>query len=163
MIFTKEMLEHSNIANLPTTNELDCSYMCEGKLNKNFYRCLVDHFSRVELPIYAVYVPLTRIADHNEWNPIKLQGCSCCGNDLRLEALTASEQQEIWIENEKYDCWMPRIVPCEDFEGWECGKIWCHALGVKNVNEYKNKPILSFNEAKELFPDGLNWVHIKIG
>jgi hypothetical protein len=39
--------------------------------------------------------------------------------------------------------------------------LLCH--GVKNINEYKNKPIPTLEEAKELFDNELNWVHIKIG
>jgi hypothetical protein len=87
-----------------------------------------------------------------------------CGKvDLIIACSCTLEQYDIWIENSKDGYWMPKIIPCKELEGMEYNKIYCHALGVKNIKEYIDKPILSFAEAKEMFPDGLNWVHIKLG
>lgn len=163
VIFTKEMLEGLNLKNPPTTNILDFTFMCNGRITKDFYKYIIAHFDSLEMYLYAIFIPTVRVSDHNDWMPIKIEGCTHCGNKLRLEALSSKEQTEIWIKARDYDHWLPPIVPTSELEGNECYKIWCHALGVKDINEYRNKPVPSYSEAKELFPDGLNWVHIKIG
>lgn len=164
MIFTKETLkDYPHLKDIPSTNDWDCSFTCQGKITKDFYKYVVEYFSMCEMSIYAIYVPLTRIADHNDWNLIKIQGCTHCGNDLRLEVLESIHQTELWIKNKKYNHWIPPIVPTKELEGNEYSNIVCHALGVNDIDNYKNKPVPFYDEAKGLFPDGLNWVHIKIG
>lgn len=154
MKFTKEIYEGTNIYNGPTCNEL-IVIPFDGRISRLMYEVLLNHFSILNLVTYVIYVPSSRIYDHYSWEPIRIQEEN---NQFTLNT-NSKLNFKICINDIE---WNPKIIPTQ-IEGEICDKIWCHAIGVNNIADYKDKPIPSYEKAKELFPEGLNWVHIKIG
>jgi hypothetical protein len=164
MIFNKEIFEKANLSHLndlPTTNYYDTSCICQGKINLELYKIIGEYYSHLHMNTYVIYIPVARLLDHQEWFPLNFEGCIKCGEGFKLrDLISIDDKLELVIKRTGET--VP-IIPTIELSGINYGQIFCHALGVNDINEYKNKPIPSYSEAKELFPEGLNWMHIKIG
>jgi hypothetical protein len=154
MIFTKETFKGFNIINPPTCNELIVMPF-DGRINRLMYEVILEHFSRLDLITYVIYVPTSRIHDHYFWEPVRINEYN---NNFELNT-NSKFNFKLVVDDVN---WNPRIIPTQ-IEGEICNQIWCHAIGVSNIDKYKYEKIPSYEKAKEIFPEGLNWVHVKIG
>jgi hypothetical protein len=112
-----------------------------------------------------VFIPALRATDFSQWIPTDIEGYENCyeyGADIKLSTISTKDNIRLMVE--KYD-WSPKIIFESSLEGLNTGKIICHVLAIdnKDINKYKNKTINSYQEALQLFSDGINWAHIKIG
>jgi hypothetical protein len=126
-----------------STNDLDLSCECQGRVTDYVFRTTLEHYARLEMPIYAIYIPKKRKYDIYRWIPIHI-----IDNTLVVANHEASRKI--------------RILEVEDLEGEICGKIYCHAVGSFQMLRYLNLPNLNYEEAQIEFGEKC-WLHMKIG
>jgi hypothetical protein len=126
-----------------STNELDLSYECQGLITDFVFRTTLEHYARLAMPIYAIYIPDKRKYDIYRWIPIHI-----------VDNTLIVENPEI---NRRV-----RILNAEDLEGETCGKIYCHAVGSFKMHHYLNLPNLNYEDAQIEFGEKY-WLHMKIG
>lgn len=57
----------NRIKNYPSANEIDVSADAEGKLNKQLFIDIIDHFTRLDLSVNNIFIPNNRLKDIYEW------------------------------------------------------------------------------------------------
>ena len=55
------------IKNYPNANEMDVSSSTNGKLNKELFIKIIDHFTRLNLSVANIFIPNNRLTDIYEW------------------------------------------------------------------------------------------------
>jgi hypothetical protein len=119
-----------------STNDLDLSCECQGRVTDYVFRATLEHYARLEMPIYTIY----------KWIPINIV------DDEVIYNITTND----------INIFLPKIVKVEELEGEICGQIYCHAVGTFQSHRYINKPVLNYEEAKNEFVEKC-WLHMKIG
>ena len=127
------------LKNIPTTNDLDFSTTCSGKITKDFYKGIVDHFARLGLNIRKVYVPAVRLGDHLDW--VSVSGGQT-DDVLAKDTIPASVQEKIWQTGglNLGASWIPEIQPSNVLEGEEAKSIYCYVVTDKPVGYGFEKP-----------------------
>lgn len=135
------------IKNAPTTNDLDFASDCEGKLTKDFYIGIVDHFARLGKQIRKVYIPAVRIVDHMDW-------VSVSGTDVGAgDTVHPEVQRKIWQSGglNLGASWIPEIVPTNMLEG-EDGDVYCFVQTAEPTGIYYKKPELDMTVTDDRDP-----------
>ena len=136
------------IKNAPTTNDLDFSAACDGKITKDFYKGIMDHFARLNLKIFNVDIPAVRLQDHLDW-------VSVSGDDIGAqETIPSNVQAKIW-ESGGLNLgagWIPKISPTNVLEGEESGSIYCWVTATEPVGFMYTKPELDYTKTDDRDP-----------
>lgn len=150
---TSVMQLDPKLKNIPTTNDLDFSATCNGKITKDFYKGIVDHFARLNLRIRKVYVPAVRLGDHLDW--VSVSGAQT-DDVLASETIPASVQEKIWQSGglNLGASWIPEIQPSNVLEGETEDEIYCYVVTDQPIGYAFEKPeidIVYTNDSDPLF------------
>ena len=131
------------IKNAPTTNLLNISAECKGKLTKNFFKAVTEHFNRVGKPIRAVYIPSARQSDLYDW-------VSVSGTDiLAANTVPQSVQEQIWNTGNTGGTLMPPCVFTNMLEGETTGQIVAYAVTNEAPGYFFQKPAFHITDEKD--------------
>jgi len=136
------------IKNPPSTNDLDFSADCKGRITKDFYKGIWEHFNRLNLKIGNVYIPSVRAGDHIDW--VSVSGFQV-GDVRATETIPANVQAEIWRSGglNLGAQWIPEITPTNTLEGEEAGNIYCWVVATQPVGYNFTKPELDLTVTKD--------------
>jgi hypothetical protein len=131
------------IKNAPTTNLLNISSECGGKLTKTFFKAVTEHFNRVGKPIRAVYIPSARQSDLYDW-------VSVSGTDiLAANTVPQSVQEQIWNTGNTGGTLMPPCVFTNMLEGETTGQIVAYAVTNEAPGYFFQKPAFHITDEKD--------------
>jgi hypothetical protein len=133
----------AKIKNAPTTNLLDVSTQCQGKVDKFFFKAVKDHFARIGKQIRVVYIPAARETDLYDW-------VSVSGSDiLAANTVPQSVQEQIWNTGSTGGALMPPTVFTNMLEGETTGSIYAYAIATEAPGYFFQKPFCHTNDEKE--------------
>jgi hypothetical protein len=139
--------------NYPQENCYDLSAITQGKLTKFMFEEIINHFCQKQIPIYGVYVPVTKKMDIFDWQAINVE----------TNIIPSQIQDKIWKEY-KIECTEDSIIPTIIFAnlGEQEDGIYCFAVGTNNLNMIWEKKNIPFNDIDKVFGKE-NIMIIKIG
>jgi hypothetical protein len=124
----------TKIKNAPTTNDLDLSAECDGKLTKYLFKSITEHFDRIGKPIRAVYLPAARKHDLFDW--VSVSDATTAATDTIPSAI----QEEIWKNGLPGGALMPPCVFTNMLEGETAGSIYAYAVTNEAPGYFFQKP-----------------------
>jgi hypothetical protein len=132
------MLADSLIKDLPTTNDIDLSDVCAGKITPDLYKAILKHFYALGKIPYAVYIPSARAADHLDW--VSIIGT----NGDPSKTIAPDVQAEIWRSGglNMGASWIPKIVPTNMLDGTTLDQIYVYVISTEPVGFFYEKPEL---------------------
>lgn len=133
----------SKIKNAPTSNSIDLSAECQGKLNKAFFKGVSEHFDRIGKNIRAVYIPSARRSDLFDW-------VSVSGSDINaVDTIPQSVQEEIWNTGRTNGTLIPPMVFTNMLEGETTGSIYAYAVTTEAPGYFFQKPAFHITDEKD--------------
>jgi hypothetical protein len=129
----------TKIKNAPTTNELDLSSECGGKLNKAFFKGVTEHFDRVGKAIRAVYIPAARKHDLFDWVSVSDT------NTAAADTVSPNIQDAIWTNGLPGGALMPPCIFTNMLEGDTEGSIYAYAIA-DSIGYFFQKPAFHVTE-----------------
>lgn len=124
----------AKIKNPPTTNDIDISDSCKGKLTKDLFKGVLDHFDRMEKTVRAIYVPASRRHDVLDW-------MSVATSDVNSNIIVPTNvTDQIWRTAQLPEGGViPPIIFTNMLEG-ETGNIYCYAVTSQPCGILYQKP-----------------------
>lgn len=113
-----------DIKNPPTTNDIDVSVACAGKLKVDLFKAILKHFASMGKSIRAVYLPAARKFDLLDWVTVT-------GSDVTKAVDTIPEylQEQIWKNaGAASGGILPPMIFTNVLEGETSGEIYAYAV-----------------------------------
>jgi hypothetical protein len=133
------------IKNAPTTNSIDLSADCQGKLNKAFFKGVSEHFDRVGKPIRAVYIPSARKSDLYDFVSVTDAGLT----NTALDTVPADVARDIWGTGNISGGLIPPMVFTNVLEGETPGSIYAYAITNEAPGYFFQKPAFHLTDEKD--------------
>jgi hypothetical protein len=136
----------SKIKNPPTTNDFDLRASCNGKINKNLFRAIINHGARMEKGVRAVYLPSARRGDEFDW-------VSVSGADVAaLATVPVSVAEEIWRSGQlPSGALIPPCVYTSRLEGETPDGIYVYVVyGDQPLGYFYQKPEIHYTETESV-------------
>lgn len=131
------------IKNVPTTNYIDASQVCKGKITVDFYKIVADHFARINRNVRVVYAPAARKMDLFDW-------VSVSGSDVPASnTVPARVQERIWETGTTGGALMAPTVFTNMLEGEEEGAIYAYAIADQAPGYFFQKPAFHISDEKD--------------
>jgi hypothetical protein len=134
----------SKIKNAPTTNDLDLSNECQGRLTKSLFESITEHFDKIGRPIRVVYLPAARKHDLFRWVSVS------DSNTPATETITPEVQNQIWNNGMPGGYLMPPVVFSNMLEGEAEGSIYGYALTNEAPGYFFQKPAFHMTDEKDV-------------
>lgn len=131
------------IQNAPTTNAIDLSATCKGKLTIDFYKAVSDHFARIGRNVRVVYAPASRKTDLFEW-PVYPDA-----NVSTLNTVPASVKENIWNNGTTSGALMAPTAFTNMLDGDTPGAIFAYAIADQAPGYFFQKPDFHVNDEKD--------------
>lgn len=131
------------IKNAPTSNLLDLSAECQGKLNKAFFKSVTEHFNRIGKPIRAVYIPSVRKSDLFDMVSV---------SDSLVPAsntIAPGVQEQIWNTGNITGALIPPMVFTNMLDGETEGSIYAYAVANEAPGYFFQKPAFHKNDEED--------------
>jgi hypothetical protein len=134
----------AKIKNAPTSNLLDLSAECQGKLTKNLFKALKEHSGRVGRRLRAVYLPGAREQDLFDWVSVT-DGVT----NTAADTVPASVQEQIWNSGSTGGFLMPPTIFTNVLEGETEGSIYGYAILDQAPGYFFQKPAFHMTDEKD--------------
>jgi hypothetical protein len=133
----------AKIKDAPTTNLIDLSATCKGKITKDFYKAITDHFARTGQNVRVVYAPAARKTDLFDW-------VSVSGTDiLAANTVPVSVQEKIWKTGTTDGALMAPTAFTNMLDGTTVGSIYAYAIADQAPGYFFQKPAFHVNDEKD--------------
>lgn len=132
------------IKNAPTSNLLDLSAECGGKLTKGLFKAITEHADRVGKPIRAVYLPSARKHDLFDWVSVT-DGVS----NTAIDTVPNSVTEQIWQNGMTGGALMPPTIFTNVLEGETTGSIYGYAILDEAPGYFFQKPAFHMTDEKD--------------
>lgn len=132
------------IKNAPTSNFLDLSAECNGKLVKGLFKAITEHADRVGKPIRTVYLPAARKHDLFDWVSV-----SDGVNTMAADTVPTSVTEQIWNSGTTGGALMPPTVFTNVLEGETPGSIYGYAILDEAPGYFFQKPAFHITDEKD--------------
>lgn len=136
----------SKIKNPPTTNDFDLRASCNGKINKNLFRAIINHGARMQKGCRAVYLPAARRGDEFDW--VTVSGADVAA----LATVPVSVAEEIWRSGQlPSGALIPPCVYTNRLEGETPDGIYVYATyGNEPLGYFYQKPEIHYTETESV-------------
>ena len=79
-IFKKEDFEGLDVIDPPTTNMLDATHVCTGKINLELYKIIGEHYNRLQMNTHTIYIPRLEVV----WDDSVIASGSATGSSVEV-------------------------------------------------------------------------------
>jgi hypothetical protein len=130
------------IKNAPTTNDIDLSNTCQGRVTKDLFKGISEHFDRMGKPVRAVYLPAARRHDLFDWVSVT------DGINQATDTVPTSVTEEIWRKGTAGGALIPPIRFTNVLEGEVADSIYAYAVTDEAPGYFFQKPFLHMTDEK---------------